>query len=44
MSEKQKLECFGTANMSDCCAQCPDNSVCTDETIRRFKEEIRKNE
>jgi len=32
----KRLECFGTANMSDCCAQCPDNNECVDETMKRF--------
>jgi hypothetical protein len=34
---KETLECFGTANMSDCCAQCPDNEECAKETMRRQK-------
>jgi len=39
MSEdKDRLECFGTANMSDACAQCPDNEKCVRETMRRADE------
>lgn len=33
----RKFECFGTANMSDTCAQCPNNKPCVDETMRRWE-------
>jgi len=36
---EDRLECFGDANMSDACAQCPDNEECVRETIRRWKQE-----
>jgi len=38
MSKTERLECFGTANFSDACCQCPDNEECVKETYRREKE------
>ena len=41
MKETKKesiFACFGTANTSDCCAQCPDNKTCVTETIKRWKD------
>lgn len=40
MSVVEKLECFGTANTSDCCAQCPDNEECVKETMRKHKKTV----
>jgi hypothetical protein len=34
-SKKKRLPCFGDANMSDACAQCPDNEECVEETLKR---------
>jgi len=31
-----RLECYGTANTSDCCMQCPDNEECVKETMKRW--------
>ena len=35
MNKTKKLECFGTANMSDACSQCPDNEECATETCKK---------
>lgn len=35
MTNKKRLECFGTATSQDACLQCPDNNECVAELIRR---------
>jgi hypothetical protein len=31
----KRLPCFGDANMSDACPQCPDYEECIEETLKR---------
>lgn len=38
LTTQKKLDCFGTANTSDCCLQCPDNEKCAVETIEKHRE------
>ena len=40
MADKQRLKCFGDANMSDACSQCPDNKECVEETVKRWRRRV----
>jgi hypothetical protein len=42
MADKQRLKCFGDANMSDACSQCPDNKECVEETVKRWRRRVKK--
>ncbi len=37
VKKESRFACFGTANSSDTCMQCPDNTPCAEETITQFK-------
>jgi hypothetical protein len=39
MIKQKRLECFGTANSSDACLQCPDNSECAEITCASPKDD-----
>ncbi len=37
MKRKDRLPCYGDANTSDACSQCPDNDLCVKETVRNWR-------